>query len=86
MGFQCGIVGLQNVGKSTIFNALTSNKADASNVPFCTTEPSLGPQPRRRIHDRERQGCAPFSAGIGSLIEPTVAHRPRATGYPSEVF
>ncbi|MFT5233580.1 MAG: GTP-binding protein YchF [Candidatus Krumholzibacteriia bacterium] len=42
MGFQCGIVGLPNVGKSTIFNALTSNKADASNFPFCTIEPNLG--------------------------------------------
>jgi len=50
MGFQCGIVGLPNVGKSTIFNALTSNKADASNFPFCTIEPNLGmvnvPDPR----------------------------------------
>ena len=42
MGFNCGIVGLPNVGKSTIFNALTSNAVDASNYPFCTIEPNIG--------------------------------------------
>ena len=38
----CGIVGLPNVGKSTLFNALTSNQAEASNYPFCTIEPNVG--------------------------------------------
>src|SRR6202012_4911709 len=38
----CGIVGLPNVGKSTIFNALTSAKAQAANYPFCTIEPNTG--------------------------------------------
>ena len=42
MGFTCGIVGLPNVGKTTIFNALTSSKAEASNYPFCTINPNLG--------------------------------------------
>ena len=42
MGFNCGIVGLPNVGKSTIFNALTSAKAEAANYPFCTIDPNIG--------------------------------------------
>ena len=42
MGLQCGIVGLPNVGKSTLFNAISSGKAEAANYPFCTIEPNVG--------------------------------------------
>jgi ribosome-binding ATPase len=53
MGFACGIVGLPNVGKSTIFNALTSAKAEAANYPFCTIDPNTGivKVPDKRLND-----------------------------------
>jgi hypothetical protein len=52
MGFKCGIVGLPNVGKSTLFNCLTSGEIAAENYPFCTIDPNIGvvevPDPRLR--------------------------------------
>ena len=51
MGFNCGIVGLPNVGKSTLFNALTRAGVGAENFPFCTIEPNSGivPMPDPRL-------------------------------------
>ena len=59
MGLKCGIVGLPNVGKSTIFNALTKAGIAAENYPFCTIEPNVGivevPDPRlQKVSLQER--------------------------------
>lgn len=56
MAIQCGIVGLPNVGKSTLFNALTCAGIDAQNYPFCTIEPNIGivPIPDLRLNALEK--------------------------------
>ena len=55
MGFKCGIVGLPNVGKSTLFNALTKAGIDSENYPFCTIEPNIGIVP---VNDSRLQSLA----------------------------
>ena len=55
MGFKCGMVGLPNVGKSTLFNALTKAGIDSENYPFCTIEPNIGIVP---VNDSRLQSLA----------------------------
>lgn len=67
-GLSCGIVGLPNVGKSTLFNALTSNRAAASNYPFCTIDPNVGIVP---VKDNRLRVLSDIS-GSAKIIDATM--------------
>lgn len=69
MGFNCGIVGLPNVGKSTIFNAMTAAGAEASNYPFCTIEPNVGMVPVRDLRLYELAGIVSPEKVIPTSVE-----------------
>ena len=73
MSLKCGIVGLPNVGKSTLFNALTQSGIEAANYPFCTIEPNVGivevPDPRMAELAKivNPQKCSPPSSSSSTL-------------------
>jgi ribosome-binding ATPase YchF (GTP1/OBG family) len=80
MGIKCGIVGLPNVGKSTLFNALTETAAaQAANYPFCTIDPNLGvvtvpDPPLHRVRRLSYSALATFAVGT-AIVVAAVAHR-----------
>ena len=81
MSLKCGIVGLPNVGKSTLFNALTKAGIAAENYPFCTIEPNVGmvevPDPRLEALAEIVHRSACMSQG-GTYSSPSILYERRA--------
>ena len=69
MSLKCGIVGLPNVGKSTLFNCISSGKAQSANFPFCTIEPNLGSTnvPDKRLGDVQKVLWRVFADDCGRM-------------------
>ena len=81
MALNCGIVGLPNVGKSTIFSAVTSAPAEAANYPFCTIDPNIGivSVPDRRLDEIVR--LIPTKRVVPATVEfVDIAHRSGCLG------
>ena len=81
MALQAGIVGLPNVGKSTLFNALTNAGAESANYPFCTIEPNTGivpvPDPRLKVINNiiKTQKIIPAAVRLGYIAGLAKVHQ-----------
>ncbi len=69
MGIKCGIVGLPNVGKSTLFNALTSAEIEAANYPFCTIDPNVGVVPVPDAREQKLAAIVNPERVLSTMIE-----------------